>query len=69
MQHLKMSFLLRSTPRDLVQSEAERMFKAQFVRDWWKGAEAVYKVEAQSRREREFVTIVDEAFRQLNRPA
>jgi len=65
MQHLKMSFLLESTHRDLVQSEAERMFKAQFARDWWKGAEPVCKMEARSKREREFVKIVDEVFRKV----
>jgi hypothetical protein len=68
MQHLKMSFLLKSTPRDLVQSEAGRMFQAQFVRDFWKNAEPVYKMEAQSRREREFVKIVNDAFRQVALP-
>ena len=68
MQHLKMSFLLRSTHRDLVQSEAERMFKTQFVRDWRKSAEPVYNMEARSRRESEFVKIVDDAFRKVTLP-
>jgi Family of unknown function (DUF6082) len=65
MQHLKMTFLLKSTSRDLLQSEAERMFQAQFVRDFWKNAEPVYKMEARSRRENEFVKTVDDAFRQV----
>ena len=65
MQHMKMSFLLRSTPRDLVRTEAELMFKAPFVRDFWKSARPVYKMEARSRRENEFVKIVDDVFRQV----
>jgi hypothetical protein len=68
MQHLRMSFLLKSASRDLVQSEAELMFQAQFVRDFWKSAESLYKMEARSRREDEFVKIVNDAFRRVTLP-
>jgi Family of unknown function (DUF6082) len=67
MQHLKMTFLLKSAPRDLVRSEAELMFKAEFVRDFWKSAGPVYKMEARSKREDEFVRIIDDAFRQVTK--
>jgi Family of unknown function (DUF6082) len=68
MQHLRMSFLLRAAPPVVVQSEAERMFKAQFVRDWWESAGPVYQTEAFSRREHEVLKIVDRAFKRVTLP-
>ena len=67
-QHLRMNYFLGLYSRDKVRAQVESMFEAEFPRYWWVMARKGYMADAFSKREREFLAIVEEVFEQATLP-
>lgn len=68
MQHIKMAFSQKVITSAGARKEVAELFRGQFSREWWASARPLFKAEAFLKREREFVTMVDEVFREVTSP-
>lgn len=63
----EMSYLTKAMSAKSVHVQAAELFASEFPRDWWSRSRELYKVDATTRREREFFTIIDSEFERKQR--
>jgi len=61
-KYWEMSYLIKAISEKSVQIQAAELFGSGFAREWWSRSRELYRVDATSKREREFFTIVDREF-------
>ena len=59
---LQTSYSLKAISNSAVRIQAQRIFRSEYACTWWAIVRATFKVEATTRREREFVMLVDVEF-------
>lgn len=61
---LELNYEVNAMSADSVRLQAKLMFGGQFSRDWWSETKPIYESEAKTKRQKEFVTLLDEGFEQ-----
>jgi hypothetical protein len=61
---LQTSYSLKVTSEAAISLQTQRIFAAEFPRSWWAYARDTYRVEASTKREKEFVALVDVKFQE-----
>jgi len=61
---LQTSYLLKVATKESVSLQAQRIFAAEYPRYWWASGRDIHIKEAATKRDREFVTLVDAKFQE-----
>jgi hypothetical protein len=61
-KYMELSYSMRALSEASVRTQATRLFAAGYPYNWWAKAREVYQIEAETKHERQFFNIVDEAF-------
>jgi hypothetical protein len=63
-KYMELSYEIKALTADAVRLQAKLMFSAQFARSWWINAKPLYNAEATTKRENDFVALLDEVYEQ-----
>jgi hypothetical protein len=64
MKYMQLSYDINTLTAEAVRVQARTMFSAQFPRSWWLRAKPIYLAEATTKREVEFISVIDEVYEQ-----
>jgi Family of unknown function (DUF6082) len=64
---LELGYSMKAFSAESVGVQASRLFDAKYPREWWMSARDIYAIEAATKRERQFLIIVNKAFDQAQR--
>jgi hypothetical protein len=67
MTQMYVGYSLKVMPKGSIIYSAQRIFETEFARAWWEFARKSYEVSSRTKREREFVTLVDAEFQRTTK--